>query len=797
MSRLEQTLDAHGVNRNGIAAAGSMEAREKACAELVEQSAAEADGLVQVEVDPASGRLTLTYDRARLSGAEAERLARRLAAAFEARPARCTLHVQGQGGRSCETCSLERRLQALPGVRQARVSFRGGVLHVIYDAAQTTPEELARVVERFGARTLPPKPEVSWRLWLEGTRREALFVALTLAGLVAGWLAGRLGAPLVAAVAYGVAYVFGGWDGLRNGIDALRHRTVDVDLLMVLAALGALVIGAPAEGATLLFLFSLSNLLQHYAIGRSRRAIQALMELRPDRARVLREGQEVEMPVEEVRVGEVFVLRPGDRVPLDGVIVRGESALDESSITGESMPVDKGPGQEVFAGTINTTGSLEVRVTRPASASTLARMIKLVEQAQSEKAVTQRLIDRLEQPYALGVLAMTVLAIVIPAAFLNEPFARAFYRAMTLMVAASPCAVVISTPAAVLSAIAAGARRGVLFKGGVYVEALARVRAIAFDKTGTLTEGRTRLVQVGVREAAGLSEDELLRLAAAVQQRSEHHLARATVAAARERGLTIPEAEGFQAVVGGGVRAVVEGATLHVGNLRYFEAAWRAADGFDQGRAAVEALARQGRTAVLVVRERDGQREVLGWLAFADRLRPGAAETIRRLRALGVAHVALLTGDNRHVAEAIGREAGVDAVHAELLPAQKVARVKALVDHYGAAAMVGDGVNDAPALAAATVGIAMGDAGTDVALETADVVLMRDDLAELPYVLELSRATRRTLLVNFAIAFGMMGLMIGAILLQGLPLPLAVVGHEGSTVLVSLNGLRLLHFRAL
>ena len=775
-----------------------MEAQEKACAELVEQSAAGADGLVQVEVDPASGRLTLTYDRARLSAAEAEQLARRLAAAFEARPAHCTLHVQGQGGRSCETCALalERRLQALPGVRQAHVSFRGGVLHVVYDAAQTSPEELARVVERFGVRTLPPTPEISWRLWLEGTRREALFVALTLVGLITGWLAGRLGVPLVAVVAYGVAYVFGGWDGLRNGLEALRHRTVDVDLLMVLAALGALVIGAPAEGATLLFLFSLSNLLQHYAIGRSRRAIQALMELRPDRARVLREGQEVEVPVEEVRVGEIFVLRPGDRVPLDGVIVRGESALDESSITGESMPVDKGPGQEVFAGTINTTGSLEVRVTRPASASTLARMIELVEQAQSEKAVTQRLIDRLEQPYALGVLAMTALAIMIPVAFLNEPFAKAFYRAMTLMVAASPCAVVISTPAAVLSAIAAGARRGVLFKGGVYVEALARVRAIAFDKTGTLTEGRTRLVQVGVRPGAGLSEDELLRLVAAVQQRSEHHLARATVAAARARGLTIPAAEGFQAVVGKGVRAVVEGVTLHVGNLRYFEAGtWQAADGFDEGRAIIEEQARQGRTAVLVARERDGRREVLGWLAFADRLRPGAAEAIRRLHELGVAHVALLTGDNRHVAEAIGREAGVDAVHAELLPAQKVAHVKALVDRYGAAAMVGDGVNDAPALAAATVGIAMGGAGTDVALETADVVLMRDDLAELPYVLALSRATRRTLMVNFAIAFGMMGLMIGAVLLQGLPLPLAVVGHEGSTVLVSLNGLRLLSFR--
>ncbi len=773
-------------------------AQEKACAELVEQSAAEADGLVQVAVDPASGHLTLTYDRTKLSASEAERLARRLAAAFEERPAHCTLHVQQQGGRSCEACALavERRLQALPGVRKAHVSFRGGVLRVLYDAAQTSPEELARVVERLGVRTLPSEPEVTWRVWFKGTRREALFVVLTLVGLVAGWLAGRLGAPIVAAVAYAVAYVFGGWDGLRNGIEALRHRTVDIDLLMVLAALGALVVGAPAEGATLLFLFSLSNLLQHYAIGRSRRAIQALMQLRPDRARVLRNGQEVELPVEAVQVGEVFVLRPGDRVPLDGVIVRGESALDESSITGESMPVDKGPGQEVFAGTINTTGSLEVRVTRPASASTLARMIELVEQAQSEKAVTQRLIDRLEQPYALGVLGLTALAIVVPVVFWGEPFARAFYRAMTLMVAASPCAVVISTPAAVLSAIAAGARRGVLFKGGVYVEALARVRAIAFDKTGTLTEGRTRLVQIGIRQGAGLSEEALLQLAAAVQQRSEHHLARATVEAARARGVQVPAVEGFQAVVGKGVRAKLGETIVHVGNLRYFEAQWQDAGGFAEGKEAVEALARQGKTAVLVAWEREGRREVLGWLAFADRLRPDAASVMQQLRKLGIARILLLTGDNRYVAEAIGREAGVDVVVAELLPAQKVAQVKALVDRYGAAAMVGDGVNDAPALAAATVGIAMGGAGTDVALETADVVLMRDDLRQLPYVLALSRATRRTLLMNFAIAFGIMGLMIGAILLGGLSLPLAVVGHEGSTVLVSLNGLRLLGFRA-
>ncbi len=634
------------------------------------------------------------------------------------------------------------------------------------------------------------------RLGLKDMHRQVLFVALTLSGLVVGWLSDWLqGPPFVAAMAYGLAYVFGGWDGLRNGVKALRQRTVDIDLLMVLAALGALVIGAPAEGAMLLFLFSLSNMLQHYAFGRSRQAIQALMQLRPDRARVLRDGLAVELPLEAVRVGDVFVLKPGDRVPLDGVIVRGESALDESTLTGESIPVDKGPGQEVYAGTINTTGNLEVRVTRLASDATLVRMIALIEQAQTEKAVVQRLIDRLEQPYAVGVLVVTALAVAIPVIFFQEPFTQAFYRAMTLMVAASPCAVVISTPAAVLSAIAAGARRGMLFKGGVYLEALARVRAVAFDKTGTLTEGRVRLVQVGVLEAR-LSEDALLQWAAAVQQYSEHHLARATLEAARQRRLTVPEAEGFRAVIGQGVRAVVEGATIHIGNLRYFEA-WEQNSlikGWAAGRAVLETLARQGKTAVLVVREQTGQREVLGWLAFADALRAEAMEVIQQLRRLGISSIVLLTGDNRHVAEAIGRQVGVDTVHAELLPAQKVVQVQALVEQFGAVAMVGDGVNDAAALAASTVGIALGRTGTDVALEAADVVLMSDDLRQLPYALALSRATRRTLSINFAIAFSAIILMITTIFLQGLPLPLAVIGHEGSTVLVALNGLRLLRY---
>jgi Cd2+/Zn2+-exporting ATPase len=373
---------------------------------------------------------------------------------------------------------------------------------------------------------------------------------------------------------------------------------------------------------------------------------------------------------------------------------------------------------------------------------------------------------------------------------------------MTLMVAASPCAVVISTPAAVLSAIAAGARRGVLFKGGVHVETAATTRAVAFDKTGTLTEGDTRLTDVVVRDGAALNgspitEDQLLAWAAAVQARSEHHLAQATVEAAEAQHLDVPEARGFQATVGKGVRATVDGDTIHIGNIRYAEALTEEMpiDGLDAGLEAVRALQDDGKTSVLVARETEGAAHVLGWLAFADTVRPGAADMIAELKELGIEHIVMLTGDNARVAERIADEVGVDEVRAELLPEQKVEIVKELVGRYEHVAMVGDGVNDAPALATATLGVAMGGAGTDVALDTADLVLMSDDLSRLPYALGLSRATRRTLIANLVIAFGAIAVMVGAILTTGISLPLAVVGHEGSTVVVSLNGLRLLGVR--
>ena len=627
-------------------------------------------------------------------------------------------------------------------------------------------------------------------------RIQAVSVVITFFGMIGGLLGGWVGASSsVVWASYGAAYVFGSWYGIKESIDAIQEPAVEIDLLMVFAALGALAIGAPFEGAMLLFLFSLATVLEEYAIGRSRTAIKSLVELRPESAQLLREGDEVTVPIDDVEVDDVYVVRPGDRLPLDGVVESGESEIDQSSLTGESVPVAKEPGDEVFGGTINETGSLEVRVTRKAHESAISRLIHMVEEAQSKQAPTQQLIDRFEQPYVLAVLAMTALAVVLPLVLLDSPFDSTVYRAMTLMVAASPCAVIISTPAAVLSAITAGARQGVLFKGGEHIETAGDVDAIAFDKTGTLTEGNTRLTEVVARTDSAVDRETLLSLAAAVQSRSEHHLAEATVEAARDRSLELPSVSEFNAVVGKGVHATVDGETIHIGNPRYVETEFdRPIDGVDEGLAAVAELEAAGQTSVLVVRESDEQLAVVGWLAYTDSVRAGVAEMIEKLRESGVEQIVMLTGDNRRVAEHIAEQVGIDEVYAGLLPEEKVDHIETLTDRHEAVAMVGDGVNDAPALATADISIGMGGAGTGVALETADIVLMSDALDKLPYAFSLSRETKKTLYINFSIAFGAIAIMVVAILTAGIPLPLAVIGHEGSTVLVSLIGLRLIGF---
>lgn len=642
-------------------------------------------------------------------------------------------------------------------------------------------------------------------------RTMAVLTGLALLFLVSGWLAGRLGAPTFVEVGlFGLAYVAGGYFGTVEGLQALRERSLDVNILMVVAALGAVSIGEWLEGGLLLFLFSLSGTLEEYAMGRTQSAIRSLMELRPDEATLLRNGKEVKIPVESLRVGDQVIIRPGERISADGVVVEGESAVDESPITGESIAVEKHPRQEVYAGTINGSGALSVRVTKLAEESTLSKIIELVAEAQIERAPTQRFIDEFGDKYAFAVIASAISMATIPPLVLGWSFDTAFYRAMTLLVVASPCALVISTPASILSAIANAARNGTLFKGGAHLENAARVEVVAFDKTGTLTTGRPQVTDVipfNRSAETGGAVKALLTLAASVEQHSEHPLAQAIVASAEDKGLKLEPASDLQAFPGQGVQAQLNGSLVRIGNRQLFRDNGLWSEGIAQS---VEELEAAGKTVMLVgtqnrepgsTTESAHSQDTGAWtpqglIAVADTVRSAAREVIQALRALGVQRIVMITGDNRRVAHAIGGQLGIDEIHAELLPEDKVAVVRELKDKYGDIAVVGDGVNDAPALATASLGIAMGAAGTDVALETADVVLMADDLTRLPYAIGLGRHARRVVKQNVAFAVGVIAVLIATTLVRGLPLPLGVVGHEGSTLIVVTNGLRPLGFRA-
>jgi Cd2+/Zn2+-exporting ATPase len=639
---------------------------------------------------------------------------------------------------------------------------------------------------------------------IDWTAPEVLYLLATLLFMLLGRFGPAIGLPAdLSPWFFLIAYLAGGWRGTIKGLRSLFTGTVDVDLLMVLAALGAAYVNHAFEGAMLLFLFSLSNTLQEMAMERSRSAITALMKLRPETALCKRGPTPTLVHIEELIVGDLILIRPGESIPVDGVVVEGTSSVNQASITGESLPVEKKPGDTLFAGTLNEQGGLEMRATKLATESTLAKLIELVEKAQGQKATTQRFLEKAEQWYALGVILFTAALIVVPIYILAEPFQSSFYRAMTVMVVASPCALVISTPASILSAIAAAARRGVLFKGGVYLEKAALIDIVAFDKTGTLTEGRPAVTDIQAiiqpeqsAEQIGCSMEELLWLAAAVEARSEHPIARAIVAEAKRRFMPVERVTKFQSVAGHGVSADVVGRRIAVGNLKYF-------DGYDSPeRTALEEqmnlLQDAGKTGMLVGEihgdEKQSTVRYLGFIAVADKVRAEAPAMIARLRELGVKRIVMLTGDGKRVAAAVAKKCGVDEVHADLLPQDKV-RVISKLKEAGKTAMIGDGVNDAPALATSDVGIAMGAAGTDVAMETADVVLMSDALDGIPFTLALSRRTRTVVFQNLTFALAVIVVLIISALGLHLPLPLGVVGHEGSTVLVCLNGLRLLNFR--
>jgi Cd2+/Zn2+-exporting ATPase len=598
-----------------------------------------------------------------------------------------------------------------------------------------------------------------------------------------------LGLPRGAAITmYVAAYTFGGFDLVRHWFGSVRQRrlTFDIDLLMLLAALGAAVLGQWVEGAFLLFLFSLAHALEHYALGRARGAIRALADLAPPTARVVREEKMLEIPVEEVAPGDVVVVRPAERIPVDGEVSSGHSAVNQAPITGESVPVEKSGGDEVFAGTVNGDGALFVTATRVAGDRTLDRVIALVEEAQTQKAPTQRFTERFERVFVPTVLAADLLLILVPPLLGLLPWSESFYRAMAMLVAASPCALALGTPSAVLAGIAQAARHGVLIKGGAHLENLGTLRAIAFDKTGTLTVGEPRVTDV--IPAAGVPENELLATTAAVERHSQHPLAVAVVTYAEEKRAPRLEAADLESLTARGVRARVQGQVVEVGNLRLWEE-----DGqvIPEGvRQAVTTLQRAGRSTMAV---RSGERW-LGVLGVADRPREGVREVLRRLQQMGIGTLVMLTGDNRGVGEAIAREVGVNEVKVELLPEDKVTAVRELLREHGRVAMVGDGVNDAPALANATVGIAMGGAGTAVALETADVALMGDELAKLPFAVGLSRQARRIIRQNLYFSLGVIVLLILATTTGTVGIGPAVFLHEGSTLVVIGNALRLLGY---
>lgn len=616
--------------------------------------------------------------------------------------------------------------------------------------------------------------------WLDQSWLEPRLVVITLMAILGALVAERLeAAQEIILVLHIISYIAGGFYGAKGALVSLRVGRLDVDLLMILAALGAAAIGQWTEGATLLFLFSLSNVLQDYAIGRSRQAIRGLLKLHPSEAKVRRGDQVVVLNVSAIERGDVILIEPGERIPVDGVVLAGRSAVDEAPITGESLPVEKEAGARVFAGTLNQQGALDIEASGQAKDTVLARIIKMVEEAQESKAPTERFLDRFEQIYATLILAGIGLFILIPPALGWVDFIDNFYRAMVLMTVASPCALIISTPAAFISAIASGARSGVLFKGGAYLELLSTIKGVTFDKTGTLTKGRPALTDLVPVD--GVRENELLAVAAAVEARSEHPLAKAVVRAAQARSIALTEVDDFEALTGRGVRARLAGQWVEIGSPAYL-----LEDGLppDRLRSALSRLEGEGKTVMLV--RRDGA--WLGLLALADEVRPEAKAIIDELHARGI-QVAMLTGDNARVAGHIAGQLGIDRVHAGLMPEDKVTTLRAIEQEVGPVAMIGDGVNDAPALANATIGIAMGAAGTDVALETADIVLMGDRLELIPYAIDLSRKARRVVWQNLTFSIAVIAVLMVSVFTVDLPLTLGVLGHEGSTVIVVMNGL--------
>jgi Cd2+/Zn2+-exporting ATPase len=700
----------------------------------------------------------------------------------------CEVHAESIfkiEGMDCheEVAILEKRLKKLTGLEAMAADVLRQRLTITYDAAKLSTASIAEAVAQTGMRAWLEHDEPVGPAPSASTRRLLVIVSGVLVGAGMALELAHLNRGAMIA-AYALAIASGGVYSVRRALQAARSLSLDINVLMAVAVVGAMFLGQWGEAASVVFLFALAQLLEARAMERARSAIRAVMDLTPVEAFVRDDtaGGLRRIPVDDIAVGTVVVVRPGDKIPLDGRVEAGESHVNQAPVTGESLPVEKRAGDEVFAGTINGRGSLDLRVTRLRGDSTLARIIDLVERAQAQRAPSQTFVERFARVYTPVVRVLAVLIAIVPPLVFSASWSEWIYRSLVLLVISCPCALVISTPVSVVSALAASARKGVLIKGGARLERLADVRAIAFDKTGTLTKGTLQVVDVIPLD--GVPSDRLLRLAASVESHSEHPIAGAIVAHARERGVALATTTGFQALPGFGAQAQVDGMPVLVGNHRLFEERGLCTPSIHD---AVEALAARGRTTVVI-----GGTQPIGLVGISDQPREAARDALQMLRDQGVRHIALLTGDHASAARVVSEAVGVDEVHAGLLPADKVKTVEALRARFGTVAMVGDGINDAPALASADVGIAMGVAGSAAALDTADVALMADELSKIPYALRLSRATVRNIRANIAFSIVLKAAFLVLAIAGLATLWMAVVADMGASLIVIANALRLL-----
>ena len=685
-----------------------------------------------------------------------------------------------------DAAAIERGLIKFPGLSQLKVYPKAAKVSLTFDPVTTSPQALKEKLDMMGfppqaGLSMPEQPK-PWR------NPKVLTAAASGVLLLAGWLIGLAGAPeQLSLIIYIAATLTGGYYFGREALEELIYeREIGIELLMATAAIVATAMGLAAEGAMLVFLYSISEAAEGYTEEKTRSAVKALMDLAPKFALVRRNGTEQEIPVEEVVVGDVFILKPGQSVPTDGQIISGESSVNQAPVTGESVPVEKQPGDPVFAGSINGEGALEVTATKAFADNTISRIIQMVEEAQERKGRSQRLIERFGPRYSPIVLLIGILLAVVPPLLFGADWTTWLTRATVFIVAAAPCALVISIPITLVASLGTGARQGVLIKGGMYVEELAKIEVVALDKTGTITRGEPQVTDFVAVNNDAMYNEQMLALAAGIEGRSEHPLARAIVQYTAGKGINPAEINDFRALSGAGAQAEWNGKQVFIGSPALFEE--KLGVKLEAISVEITRLQGEGKTVVLLGEET----AVYSLIAIRDNIRENGRQAIASLHESGIKKVVMLTGDNERTAQAIAQEAGVDAFYADLKPEDKVTKVRELAARYGHVAMVGDGVNDAPALAEATVGIAMGAAGTDVALETADVALMADDLEKLVYALKLARRNQSVVKQNLGLSAVVISALVVGAVAGVFTLPVAVLGHEISEFIVIGNGLRML-----